>query len=277
VIRELTDRSFAFHKIMQIGHASFRIEVITEGNEGNPLAIQQASQGTLSVLAIFGLIHSYLRSVFPDAADKGLLSKPAIVFLDEIDEHLHPSWQQKIIGLLRRKFPNIQFIITAHSPLVVAGCLDREVAVLRKGENGFTVFQFQHDFIGWEPDEIYRRVFEVEEKDESYNHYNALYPKKDDIERQIKTLERKRELSEEETQELIRLRDNIYYSEKARGKQAERIEYKQLLRENQKLKKLLERLEAPNEDRIHSQMDKPAIRRKSPKSTKKKPKRKQTR
>lgn len=42
-----------------------------------------------------------------------------IVLIDEIDLHLHPSWQQKIIIILRKSFPNIQFIVTTHSPHVV--------------------------------------------------------------------------------------------------------------------------------------------------------------
>ncbi len=43
-----------------------------------------------------------------------------IVLLDEIEQHLHPSWQRKIIRLLTQQFPMIQFIFTTHSPLVAA-------------------------------------------------------------------------------------------------------------------------------------------------------------
>src|SRR5437879_13772092 len=45
---------------------------------------------------------------------------------------LHPSWQQKILGMLTNKFPNVQFIVAAHSPVIVAGCDRSEVSVLRK-------------------------------------------------------------------------------------------------------------------------------------------------
>lgn len=248
VVQALTDQSFKFHEIKELDNAQFSITVLTEGNEHNPLPIQKASQGTLSVLAMFGLIYYYLRSVFPGTDDSELPEKPAIVLIDEIDAHLHPTWQQKIVPLLRRTFPNIQFIITAHSPLVVAGCLDGEVAVLRKSSNGFTVSQFQQDFIGWEPNEIYRRVLEVEEKDESYLHYNAHYPKKQDIEKRVEALESEQNRSEKQERELLKLRDDLHYIQKARGKQTERIELKQLLRENEKLKKKLTRYETGNED-----------------------------
>lgn len=275
IVRKLTDRSFAFHKIKQIGHASFRIEVVTEGNESNPLPIQQASQGTLSVIVIFGLIYNYLRSVFPNARDSELLGKSAIVFIDEIDEHLHPSWQQKIVGLLRKNFPNIQFVITAHSPLVVAGCLDGEVAVLRKNSKGFRVSQFQNDFIGYEPDEIYRKVFELEDKDESYYHYNTLYPQQKEIERKIMALEEKRNRSDNQERELQKLRDDLYYVGKARQRQSKRIEYEQLLRENEKLKKRLARLETQNMKKSTDDADMEHTRKKSVKSTKRKSKKRQ--
>jgi AAA15 family ATPase/GTPase len=246
IVQKLTDTGFAFHKITPIGNAQFKIEVLTEGNKSNPLPIQKASQGTLSILAVFGLIYNYLKSVFPDGSDDELLSKPAIVLIDEIDAHLHPSWQQKIVPLLRKNFPNIQFFVTAHSPLVVAGCLEGEVAVLRKKQNRFTVERFENDFIGSPPDEIYRRVFEVEDRDHSYCHYNALYPKKEDIQRQIQGFEREPKLTDREVLRLQQLRDDFYYLQKAREKQAERLEYKQLLRENDKLKRRLERLETLN-------------------------------
>jgi predicted ATP-binding protein involved in virulence len=42
-----------------------------------------------------------------------------VVLIDEIDLHLHPSWQKKIVADLRRSFPNIQFIVSTHAPLVI--------------------------------------------------------------------------------------------------------------------------------------------------------------
>ncbi len=47
-----------------------------------------------------------------------------IVLIDEIEQHLHPSWQKAIVKLLRTQFPNIQFITTTHSPLVATGTTD---------------------------------------------------------------------------------------------------------------------------------------------------------
>jgi ABC-type multidrug transport system ATPase subunit len=190
IVRKLADKEFKFDEIVAIGE-KFEINVITEGNPEKPLPLQKASQGTLSVLSIFGLIYYFLTSVFPDTPEEELLKKPAIVFIDEIDAHLHPSWQQKIIGLLRENFPNVQFIVTAHSPLVVAGCYENEVAVLRKGKGGFTIEQFERDFIGYEAKELYQIIFDIEEKDETYLQYTALGLFKKGIESDISKLESK--------------------------------------------------------------------------------------
>src|SRR5207244_2090116 len=72
VVRELTDDDkFSFHSINHIGNG-YEILVTTAGNEGNPLPIQSASQGTLSVLVIAGLIYSFLKSLRPKVKDSAV-------------------------------------------------------------------------------------------------------------------------------------------------------------------------------------------------------------
>lgn len=51
---------------------------------------------------------------------------PGVVLIDELDMHLHPKWQWKIVGALKVTFPNVQFIAATHSPIIIASC---------KGEN----------------------------------------------------------------------------------------------------------------------------------------------
>lgn len=64
-----------------------------------------------------------------------------IVLLDEIDLHLHPHWQRRIVPLLRYVFPHVQFIVTTHSPLVVAGVEAHEIVRLRLDGEHVTVDQ----------------------------------------------------------------------------------------------------------------------------------------
>ena len=53
-----------------------------------------------------------------DPADPSKIIVPGVVLIDEIDAHLHPTWQRRIGFWFRKHFPNIQFIVTTHSPLI---------------------------------------------------------------------------------------------------------------------------------------------------------------
>ncbi len=59
-------------------------------------------------------------------------AEPAVVLIDEIDLHLHPKWQRKVLGYLSKKFPNTQFIATAHSPLIVQAATDANIVLLKR-------------------------------------------------------------------------------------------------------------------------------------------------
>jgi predicted ATP-binding protein involved in virulence len=70
---------------------------------------------------------------FPES--KNPLEEPAVLLLDEIDLHLHPKWQRTIIDYLTGKFPNTQFIVTAHSPLLVQSAEGANIVLLRRQDN----------------------------------------------------------------------------------------------------------------------------------------------
>ncbi|WP_305010569.1 AAA family ATPase [Hymenobacter mellowenesis] len=78
---------------------------------------------------------------YPDSPNP--LEEPAIVLIDEIDLHLHPSWQRKLIGFLSGIFKNTQFIATAHSPLVVQAAGDEEanIVLLKREDDQTKVYQ----------------------------------------------------------------------------------------------------------------------------------------
>ncbi len=67
---------------------------------------------------------------YPDAADP--LKMPAIVLVDEIDLHLHPRWQREVMDYLSERFPNTQFIVTAHSPLIIQNQRAANVILLER-------------------------------------------------------------------------------------------------------------------------------------------------
>ncbi len=85
---------------------------------------------------------------------KNPLEQPAVVFVDEIDLHMHPQWQQKIIHYLTEKFPKTQFIVTAHSPLIVQSATDANVIVLKRKGNQVVVENDTVSVKNWRIDQI---------------------------------------------------------------------------------------------------------------------------
>jgi recombinational DNA repair ATPase RecF len=87
---------------------------------------------------------------------KNPLAEPAIVLIDEIDLHLHPSWQRKLLRSLSEIFVNTQFIATAHSPLVVqaAGDVQANVVLLRREGDQTIVVQDLPDVRRWRVEQI---------------------------------------------------------------------------------------------------------------------------
>lgn len=77
------------------------------------------SDGYRSILALAGDLVWRLIEAFPDS--KAPLDEEGVVLIDELDIHLHPVWQRQIATWLQSVFPNIQFIVATHSPLIAAG------------------------------------------------------------------------------------------------------------------------------------------------------------
>ena len=68
----------------------------------------------------------------PQFNEKAPAETPGIVLIDEIDLHLHPSWQRRVVDDLRRTFPRMQFIATTHSPFIIQSLRQGELVDLRK-------------------------------------------------------------------------------------------------------------------------------------------------
>ena len=88
-----------------------------DGEAAEKRTLDQLSGGCQAVLALAADLAWRMAQGNPHLDDT--LSSEAIVLIDEIELHLHPSWQQRILGDLRRTFPNAQFIVSTHSPQVL--------------------------------------------------------------------------------------------------------------------------------------------------------------
>lgn len=98
--------------------------VIFRDTSGLALPVDALSDGFRSILSmtfelIRQLVAAYGPEIFRQEADGGVsVLVPGVVLIDEVDAHLHPTWQARVGDWFMRVFPNLQFIVTTHSPLV---------------------------------------------------------------------------------------------------------------------------------------------------------------
>ena len=134
IVRSLTEGlSIRFKEVT----TDFRVLVETPDGV---VQIEALSQGLTSLLSWIGIVVQRLYEVTPirpDADDA--MQGYALILMDEIDAHMHPSWQQQLLVKLKRLLPNVQVIATTHSPLVVAGLEVEEVTRFLRDESGTVV------------------------------------------------------------------------------------------------------------------------------------------
>lgn len=137
--------------------------MLKRNSDGAPMLVHQLSQGYQSMLALamdfsrrlaianahlefdVEYAHNQISQAIVDLDEKLRhevsnplqptlpMSAPAIMLVDEIDLHLHPSWQQRVLQDLMRTFPLTQFIVTTHSPQVLSTVRRENIRVL--GQN----------------------------------------------------------------------------------------------------------------------------------------------
>ena len=106
----------------------------------------------------------YKRPHFPKHNEGNWKKQPAILLIDEIENHLHPTWQRRVIPALLDHFPKLQIFATTHSPFVVAGLKAGQVHLLNRDANGVvTATTNAEDIIGWTADQILRTMMGVDE------------------------------------------------------------------------------------------------------------------
>jgi len=96
---------------------------------------------------------------YPSSPDP--LAEPAVVLVDEIDLHLHPKWQRIIMSFLTERFPNTQFIVTAHSPLVVQSARNANLVLLRREGDEVIIDNHPEVIDNWRVEQILTSVFEL--------------------------------------------------------------------------------------------------------------------
>lgn len=97
---------------------------------GERHTFSELSDGYRNVVAIAADLAIKAAMLNPQLAGRALEMTPGVVLIDELDLHLHPKWQRRIIADLRRTFPLIQFICTTHSPFLIQSLQSSDELIL---------------------------------------------------------------------------------------------------------------------------------------------------
>ena len=118
-IRKVIERMVPGASGPRIKHGPLRFVLSMRSEDGKreELSLDQLSGGYRIVLALVADLARRMAQGNPHLDDP--LGSEAVVLIDEVDLHLHPEWQQRILVDLRRTFPNAQFIVSTHSPQVL--------------------------------------------------------------------------------------------------------------------------------------------------------------
>lgn len=115
---------------METSPLRFVLTLRSEAGESEKLSLDQLSGGYRIILALTADLAWRMAHANPHLENP--LEAAGIVLIDEIELHLHPSWQQQVLHDLRRTFPNIQFIVSTHSPQVLTTVKPNQIISLHK-------------------------------------------------------------------------------------------------------------------------------------------------
>jgi predicted ATP-binding protein involved in virulence len=101
---------------------------------GERHTFSELSDGYRNVVAIAADLAIKAAMLNPQLAERALELTPGVVLIDELDLHLHPKWQRRVIGDLRRTFPMLQFICTTHSPFLIQSLRSGEELIVLDGQ-----------------------------------------------------------------------------------------------------------------------------------------------
>ncbi|HZF09726.1 MAG TPA: AAA family ATPase [Thermoanaerobaculia bacterium] len=116
------------------------------------VALADLSHGYRTMIAWTVDLASRLFMLYPDSRNP--LAEPAVVLVDEVDLHLHPKWQREVREHLTERFPNAQFVVTAHSPLVVQASENENIVVLRRQGDHVVIDNNVETVRGWRVDQV---------------------------------------------------------------------------------------------------------------------------
>lgn len=98
------------------------------------IPLNQLSDGYKGTISLIADIAYRMSTLNPHLQDEVLVKTPGVILIDEVDLHLHPTWQQRILRDLVRIFPSVQFIVTTHAPAVINSVQSDNLIILEDNQ-----------------------------------------------------------------------------------------------------------------------------------------------
>lgn len=133
-------------------------KLVMEHEQLGFMSLDMLSDGLRNIVTLVADIAFRAVRLNPQMGKEAALHTPGIVLIDEVDMFLHPAWQQQVIGALQRAFPNVQFIVTTHSPQVVSTVDSSCIRIIEHGG----VYSAPPGSKGAESTRMLKRLFHVD-------------------------------------------------------------------------------------------------------------------
>jgi len=150
-----------------IGDDDFRFITSDEDNEvrarwnGRTIGLDLLPDGLKSIASWITDLSMRLDRI-PWIDDLPVLQRSFLLLLDEVDIHLHPTWQRKVLPFVQQMFPNAQIIATTHSPFVVASVTDAHIVTFALKDGVSTVGHVAPSQIGVSYSAVLRSIFGID-------------------------------------------------------------------------------------------------------------------
>lgn len=129
---------------------------------GKECYLEELSSGFQAILFIIPSIFEWIENSNIEGS-RIVTKATGTVLIDELDLHLHPEWQFTLRDGLERIFPNIQFIVTTHSPHLLASAKENEIIIMPQAseDDTYTIRPSKSTYSGWSTDQILSEVMGV--------------------------------------------------------------------------------------------------------------------
>ncbi|RRS09182.1 hypothetical protein EAG18_06995 [Pseudoalteromonas sp. J010] len=130
-----------------VRYSATQKDIVATHQSHGVISVSNLSDGVRNMIGVVCDIAYRCIRLNPHLKEYAVKATNGIVLIDEVDMHLHPQWQQTVVESLANAFPNIQFILTSHSPQVIGSVKPECISIIKQSESG--------DFYGEKPSQAF--------------------------------------------------------------------------------------------------------------------------